>query len=119
MDKLAKLVCVLLIISLLAVPMVGCAKPLTLTITAPINGTTVNKSPVEVRANVSDAKATVWVNDSIVTVKKYTKGGGWFSTEVDLNEGENIIKVIAARGYKKGTWKEVVDRTVTVTYSPG
>jgi len=83
-----------------------------------MDGRTFDQPQVEVRANVSDAKATVWVNDSIVTVKKYSKGGGWFSTKVDLNEGENTIKVTAARGYKKGTWKEVVDRTVTVTYSP-
>jgi len=82
-----------------------------------MDGKTVDKSQVEVRANVSDAKATVWVNDVVVTVRKYSKGGGYISTKLDLNEGENTIKVMAARGYKKGTWKEVVERTVTVTYS--
>jgi len=117
MGKLAKLICTFLIISLLILPMVGCAKPLTLTITAPTDGATVNKSPVEVRANVSDAKATVWVNDTVVAVTKYkTRSGGYISTNFDLNEGENIIKVTAAKG-KPGNWKETVDRTVIITYT--
>ena len=118
MGKLAKLMCAFFIISLLAVPMVGCAKPLTLSITGPTHGAVVDKSPLEVRGTVSDSKATVWVNDTIVAVTKARTGGrGNFSTNVELNEGENTINVVAARG-KEGAWKDIVDRTVTVTYTP-
>ena len=113
MDKLSKLLGILLVISLLALPVVGCAKPVTLRILGPTDGSTVDKSPVEVRGIVSDAKATVWVNDTIVTVSKK----GYYSTIVELTEGENTINVVAARG-KEGKWKDVVGRTVTVTYSP-
>lgn len=117
MKKLAKLVCAIAIISLLAIPVAGCSKPLTLTITAPTNESIVNASPVEVRANVSDAKATVWVNDTVVAITKYRAGGGYISTKLDLNEGENSIKVTAARG-KPDKWKDVIERTMSVTYSP-
>ena len=113
MDKLSKLLGILLVISLLALPVVGCAKPLTLRILGPTDGETVDESSVEVRGYVSDSKATVWVNDTIVTVSKK----GYYSTKLELAEGENIIKVVAARG-KPDKWKEVVDRTVTVTYGP-
>ena len=118
MGKLAKLMCAFFIISLLAVPMVGCAKPLTLLILSPVSVSTVDKSQIEVRGTVSDAKATVWVNDTIVAVTKARTGGkGNFSTNVELNEGENTINVVAARG-KEGDWKDVVSKTVTVTYTP-
>ena len=113
MSKLAKLICALLIISLLALPMVGCAKPLTVSILAPTDGSTIDTSPVEVRGYVSNAKATVWVNDTIVTVSKK----GYYTTMLELAEGENAIKVTAARG-EPGKWKDTVARTVTVTYSP-
>ena len=113
MSKLAKLICALLIISLLAVPMAGCAKPLTVSILAPMEGSTIDTSPVEVRGYVSDSKATVWVSDTTVTVSKK----GYYSTELELAEGENTIKVTAARG-KPGKWKNVMQRIVTVTYSP-
>ena len=108
-----KLVLVLLVISLLALPTVGCAKPLTVTVFEPKHEATINTSTVEVRGYVSDAKATVWVNDTIVTVSKK----GTYLTELGLAEGENTIEVVAARG-KEGNWKGVVGRTVTVTYSP-
>lgn len=117
MKKLAKLICAIVIISLLAIPVVGCAKPLSLAITSPTNASVVDKSPVEVRANVSDVKATVWVNDAIVPVTKYRAGGGFVSTKLDLNEGENTFIVTAARG-KPGKWKDTVNWSVTVTYSP-
>jgi len=112
------LLCILLVIASLVLLVVGCTKPLTVTIYEPKDVATVDKSPVEVRGTVSDAKATVWVNDTIVAVTKAKTGGrGNFSTNVDLNEGDNTINVVAARG-KEGDWKEVVDKTVTVTYSP-
>jgi len=107
-----KLVLVLLVISLLVLPVVGCVKPLTLRITAPVDEATIDKSSVEVKGTVSDSKATVWVNDTIVTVSKK-----YYSTKLELAEGENTIKVTAARG-KPDKWKDVVERTVTVTYTP-
>lgn len=113
MNKLAKSICAILIILLLAIPMVSCAKPLTLAVYEPKDGAAVKGSPVTVRGYVSDAKATVWVNDTIVTLSK-SKG---FSAEALLAEGENTVKVTAARG-KPGKWKDTVVRTVSVTYSP-
>jgi len=86
---------------------VGCAKPLTLEITVPKDGATVNKSTVSVNGNVSNLKATVTLNDT--QLKPGRKG--YFRTEVELTEGINIIKVVATRG------KEVVTRTVTITYT--
>ena len=118
MRNKTKILCVLLMMSLLAMPLVGCTKPLTLGIASPTDGRTFDQSQIEVRANVSDAKATVWVNDAEIAVTKYKSGAGYVSTKVDLSEGENTIKVVAARGYKKGQWKDVVERTLTVTYTP-
>lgn len=117
MGKLAKLMCAFFIISLLALPVVGCTKPLTLYVSSPREAK-VDESPIEVRGSMPDTKATVWVNDTIVAVTKARTGGrGIFSTNVDLNEGENTINIVAARG-KEGDWKDVVSKTVTVTYSP-
>ena len=117
MSKLARLICAFIIISLLALPVVGCAKPLTVSITSPTHGSTKTSEKLEVKGYVSDSKATVWVNDTIVAVSKATKGRGFFLTEVILAEGENTINVVAARG-EEGKWKEVVGGTVTVTYTP-
>jgi len=112
-----KLVLVLLVISLLALPLVGCAKPVTFYVSEPKDGATVTESPVTVRGSVSDAKATMWLNDTIVAVTKTTRGRGAFSTTIALIEGENTIEIVAAQG-KEGKWKNVMSRTVTVTYSP-
>lgn len=113
MKRLAKLVSAILIISLLAIPLAGCSKPLTVSFYEPKDGTTVSEPTVQVRGYVNDPKATVWVNDTIVTLSK-TK---WFTTDLELAQGENTIKVTAARG-KPDKWKDTVARTVTVTYSP-
>ena len=108
MSKLVKLLGILLVISLLALPLVACAKqPLTLTVW-PMDGATVDETPVGVRGYVSDRKATVWVNDTIVTVSKE----GYYSTNLELTEGENIITVVATLG------EETITKTVTVTYTP-
>ena len=116
MRKILILMCVLLVALLLTLPVVGCTKPLTLTMRAPTDGATIDTSPVEVRGYVSDSKATVWVNNTQVKVSK--SGGKWyFSTNVELAEGENTIKVTAARG-KPDNWKDTVAKTVAVTYSP-
>ena len=118
MSKKVVMLIALLAVSLAIIPLAGCAKPLTLNITGPTDGKTFDQPQIEVRATVSDAKATVWVNDTTVPVTKYRSGAGYISTTFDLNEGENSIKVVAARGYKKGQWKDVVERMVTVTYTP-
>ena len=95
--------------------LVGCAKPLALTISEPEDGATVNRSEVWVYGKVSDRKATVMVND--VKARVFRRGKGDMvqilcSAKVTLTQGENIIKVIATQG------KEAVTKTVTVTYSP-
>ena len=109
-----KLLCALLVISLLALPLplLGC-KEFTVSVIAPTHESTITTPAVEVRGFVSDAKATVWVNDAIVAVSKK----GYYSTNLELAEGENEIKVVAARG-EPDKWKDVVGRTVTVTYTP-
>lgn len=114
MSKVRLLLGVVLIITLLALSLslLGC-KELTVSVSEPRDGVTITAPTVEVRGIVSDAKATVWVIDSIVAVSSK----GYYSTEVTLTEGENAIKVTAARG-KEGKWKNVVSKTVTVTYSP-
>ena len=96
----------------------GCGKPLWVTITAPADGTVVtSEQPViEVRGHVSDAKAVVWVNDTPCPVSK----NRYYSTGLDftgLETGTYTINVVAAKG-KPNQWKEVVARTVTVTYTP-
>lgn len=100
---------ILLGTSLLALPLVGCAKPLTLTVSRPTDGATLTRSLVMVRGMVSDAKARVMVNDTQVRPGRWY---GVFTTKVELTEGVNIIKVVATRG------KEVLTKTVTVTYTP-
>jgi len=95
----------------------GCAKELTLDVWEPKEGATVTESQVEVRGYVSNYKAMVWVNDKIAAIKKQTRGTGIFSTTITLIEGENVIEVTAAQG-KEGKWKNVVGKTVTITYTP-
>lgn len=112
-----KLVLVLLVVSLLALSVAGCTKPLTLTMLEPTYDSTQTSEKLEVRGHVSDGKATVWVNDAIVAVGKARRGKAFFSTEIILTDGENAINVVAARG-KEGDWKEVVGKTVVITYSP-
>jgi|GEM_PF-3163609 len=113
MNKRFVMVSALLSLSLLALSFTGCAKPLALSLWEPQHEATFADSLIEVRGYVSDSKATVWVNDSIVTVSNR----GYFSAQLELAEGENIIKVTAARG-KTGKWKDVIERVVSVTHEP-
>ena len=108
MSNIFKLVGILLLIPLLALSLVGCAKELTLTVYQPEDGATRTSSPVTVQGKVSDSKATVKINNTQVSVKKT----GSFSAKVTLKEGENTIEVVATRG------KEVLTKTLTVTYTP-
>ena len=113
-----ELTSILLFISALVLLMVGCTKPLNVYSTTPTNNSTVNTERIEVSGVVTDSKATVWVNDTKVAVTKARTGGkGNFSAEIDLVEGPNTINIVAARG-KEGDWKDVVSKTVTVTYAP-
>ena len=107
MSKVRLLLGVVLIIILLALPLVGC-KSLTLSVIDPRDGATFTESTITVKGFASKSKAIVTVNDVQVSVNKK----GFYSTEITLTEGENIIKIVATRG------KEVATRTVTVTYSP-
>ena len=109
MGKLAKLICVLLTGSLLAIPMVGCVKGLTLTVWEPNDGDILTSSPIYVKGKVSDPKATVTVNNALGW--KSTKTGEFQGTAT-LTEGDNIIEVVAKKG------KKVAIRTLTVTYRP-
>ncbi len=108
----------LLAVTLLALALVGCTKPLTMSIGEPKNGASVTASNIPLRVYVSDPKATVWINDSQTDVSKTRSGTGYISTTIDLSEGENPIRVVAARGFKKGAWKDTVENMVTVTYTP-
>ncbi len=121
MCKKFRLLGILLIISLLAVPLAGCDEGLTLTISEPKDGAILTESHVTVSGTVSDPKATVTVNGaeveveggslevppSLPRVKPFT-----FSTEVELTAGDNAITVVATLG------EETITKTVTVTYTP-
>ena len=106
-NKIVKLLGVLLVISLSVLPLVGCGKQLSLTIYTPTEGATITESPVKVWGYVSDSKATVRVNNVVVVVSEE-----FYSTQFKLTEGENIIQVIATLG------EVTITNTVTVTYSP-
>jgi len=107
MNKISRLLCALLVISLSALLIAGCAKELTLTLWGPEDGVTVTKPSIDVRGKVSDPKAAVMINDTKASLGKK----GTFSTKIALTEGENTIKVVATRGEKVAT------KTVTITYS--
>jgi len=120
-NKLVKFLGILLTISLLALPLVACAKPLTLTVKAPMDGATVTTPSVTVKGNVSTYKATVTVNEAKVNVrlvwrKEYqasvARKTSYFERAVTLIGGENRIKVVATLG------DEVVTKTITVYYPP-
>ena len=108
MNRKIALLSTLLVISLLALPLMGCARELTLTVLAPAEGSTLTASPVIVRGTVSDAKATVEVNDVAITVDN--KGN--FSTTIEPQEGQNAVRFVAYSGTKVAT------KTVTFTYRP-
>ena len=117
MDKLFKLLSILFVLSLLALPLTGCDNPpwqhgmvLVLKVDTPRDGTTVNTSTVTVNGRVSgteSAGAKVKINDANVPVKD-----GKFSTNVTLTEGKNDINIVATSGQASPNEK------VTVTYVP-
>ena len=111
MGNLFKLLVILLVISLLALPIAACkpwesALTLIMTVDTPQDRTTVGASPVTVSGTVNKT-AEVKINDVVVPIK-----GGKFSTSVMLTEGSNVINVVATSG------KDTVKKTATIVYNP-
>ena len=100
-----------LIVVMLVILLVGCSGKLTLRMLIPVSGATISESPVEVEGIVSNKRAIVWVNDKVIQVSQK----GLFSTYVYLDEGENVINIVAAKG-KPGKWSDVIGSTVVVFY---
>lgn len=93
MNKIFKLMGILFVLSLLALPLTGCdgSSVLVLHINTPDNGASITTPTVAVSGNlggtqVSSAKVTV--NGVDVPVKDQK-----FSTDVKLNDGKNVIKI--------------------------
>ena len=109
MSNRFKLLGILIVIAILALPIVACwesAMTLIMTVDTPQDGTTVGASSVTVSGTVNKS-AKVKINDVVVPIK-----GGKFSTDFKLTEGHNVINVVATSG------KETVTKTLTITYSP-
>jgi hypothetical protein len=119
MDKLFKLLGILFVLSLLALPLTGCdvagvgaGKTLAVKVDTPKDATTVNTPTVTVSGRVggSESKgAKVSINTVDATV-----ADGKFSSNVTLTEGKNVITVVATSGQTTTTTEE----KVTVTYVP-
>ena len=117
MGKLFKLLGILFVLFLLALPLTGCDNPpwergmvLTLKVDTPKDGATVTTSTVTVSGRVSgteSAGAKVSINGADAPVTN-----GKFSTNVTLTEGKNVITIVATGGQAKPS------ETVTVTYVP-
>jgi hypothetical protein len=118
MDNVLKLLGILFVVSLLALPLTGCDTPpweggmtLSVKVDTPRNGATVNTPTITVSGRVvgsERATAKVKINDTDVPVKDDK-----FSASVKLTEGTNVINVLATTsgGAKPG-------EKVTVTYVP-
>ena len=111
MNNLSKLLGILLVISLSALPIAACkpwegALTLMMTVDTPQDRTTVSASPITVSGTVNK-RAEVKINDTAVPIK-----GGKFSTELKLTEGDNVINVVATSG------KDTVKKTVTIAHNP-
>ena len=113
MDKLFKLLGILFVLFLLALPLTGCtddAMTLVLRVDTPRDGTDVNTSTVTVSgrvAGIESGGATVRINGADVPVKDRK-----FSTNVTLAEGKNVINIDANAGQAK------LNEKVNVTYAP-
>ena len=117
MGKLFKLLGILFVLSLLALPLTGCDNPpwegastLILKVDTPRDGSTVTTSTVTVNGRVSgieSAGAKVSINGADVPVKDRK-----FSTDVTLTEGKNVITIDATSAQVK------LNEKVNVTYVP-
>src|SRR4030042_4271712 len=117
MDKFFKLLGILFVLSLLALPLTGCDNPpwegastLILKVDTPRDGTTVTTSTVKVNGRVSgieSERAKVSINGADVPVKDRK-----FSTDVTMTEGKNVINIDATSAQVK------LNEKVNVTYVP-
>ena len=105
---------IMFVLSLLALPLTGCdtdsGMVLVVKVDTPKDGTTVNTPTVTVSGRVvgtesKGAKVTINNIDTPVTDGKY-------SANVTLNEGKNVIKIVAKSGQAAPT------EEVTITYAP-
>ncbi len=114
MHNIYKLLGILFVLSLLALPLTGCDSDsgmvLVVKVDTPKDGSTVNTPTVTVSGRVvgTESKgAKVSVNDIDAPVTD-----GKYSANVTLNEGKNVIKIVAKSGQAGPI------ETVTVTYVP-
>lgn len=117
MRNLFKLIGLIFVLSLLALPLTGCDNPpweagmtLILKVDTPKDGATVNTPTITVSGRVKgteSAGAKVSINGADAPVQD-----GKFSTNVTLTEGKNVINLVASGGQAKPTDQ------VTVTYVP-
>lgn len=82
--------------------------PLTLQVLSPQDGATVNTSQITVSGTASPGEV-VTVNDNIILVG----ADGKFQTTISLDEGPNLIEIIASNNAGNETSVEL-----TVTYEP-
>ena len=92
----------------ITVTYVPVAPALSVEITSPEDGAELTETPVTVTGTVSDAEATLTINDQAVEVAT----DGAFSAQVELAEGENVIEVVATLG------DEEVRANVAVLFAP-
>jgi hypothetical protein len=108
-NNLSKLLRILFLISLLALPITSCLEGsmvLILTVDTPQDKATVSAPTVTVSGTVTKT-AEVKINDVAAPSK-----GNKFSTEIKLTEGSNVITVVAKSG------KDTETKTVTIIYNP-
>jgi hypothetical protein len=117
MNNLLKILSILFVISILALPMTGCENPpwesgmiLALHVDTPKDGATVTTSMITVGGHVGGSErkgAKVKINGMDVPVHD-----GRYSANITLTEGKNVIDVVATAGQAQPNEK------VTVTYVP-
>jgi uncharacterized lipoprotein YajG len=117
MEKVFKMLGVVFVVFLVAMPLTGCdsapwesGMALSMKVTSPKDDTIVTESTLTVAGRVvgtQSAGAKVTINGADVPIKE-----GKFSTSVTLTEGANVITVVATSG------GATQSKNVTVTYSP-
>jgi hypothetical protein len=113
MNSIIKILSIFFALSLLVLPLTGCnswegGMTLVLKIDAPKDDTTVTTPTIMVTGHLGGSEkalAKVSINDADVPVKD-----GKFSADITLNEGQNVINVVAVSGNIK------IPKKVTVTY---
>jgi bacillopeptidase F len=82
---------------------------ITLEVTKPVNNSTVNNGSITVEGKTI-AGTTVDVNDTEIKAD----ANGLFSTSISLDEGENIIDVVASDQFGNSAEKEIIINYVIV-----